>query len=338
MGVKLIKPMSVGGKFGFVDSNHVLSVKPVFKYAEDFSDGYALVIKLKYNERENVVDWIFGFIDETGNVIYKLGYESIKGFSDGMASFKRNDKYGFMDTSLTEVIEPKFDKVGKFHNGFATFRMKKGKEDKVGYINKKGEIVIPAIYDRAEPFSEGVAVVENDGISKIIDENNNVLFETEMYLRGFSTDGIISAFKFKNEECTKYGFVNKYGETVIDFKYNMAGMFFDGLAPVSDENDKCGYINTKGEVVIDFKYDSASLFKEGRAKVAMKFIRESNIYKDGVPYYQYAYIDTTGKELTGFEYEYLNEFKNGYGTVMSDFGDNRLIDKNGNVIDVIIPK
>lgn len=44
------------------------------------------------------------------------------------------------------------------------------------------------------------------------------------------------------------------------------GHFSEGLAPVK-LNGKYGYINRKGSVVIDFKYNSADSFKNGLAKV-----------------------------------------------------------------------
>ena len=44
---------------------------------------------------------------------------------------------------------------------------------KYGYIDKKGELVIPAKYDIATRFEEGTAWVELDGRNFKIDKNGN---------------------------------------------------------------------------------------------------------------------------------------------------------------------
>ena len=58
-------------------------------------------------------------------------------------------------------------------------------------------------------------------------------------------------------------------ETIIDPQYEDAQNFSGGYAAVK-KNGKWGYIDETGKVVIDFKYDWAGLFSEGVAAVAVK--------------------------------------------------------------------
>ena len=43
-------------------------------------------------------------------------------------------------------------------------------------------------------------------------------------------------------------------------EYGIQSAFFNGLAPVEDENGKWGYIDTTGKLAIPFQYSSASAF------------------------------------------------------------------------------
>ena len=65
----------------------------------------------------------------------------------------------------------------------------------------------------------------------------------------------------------KFGFIDKSGKIVVDFQYDWAEQFFDGLAMVSKDG-KHGYVNTAGEVDIPLQFDGADHFAEGLAAVA----------------------------------------------------------------------
>lgn len=85
-----------------------------------------------------------------------------------------------------------------------------GKNGKMGYINKKGKVVIPIKYDEAYIFQEGMAWVKIKG---------------------------------------KYGFIDTNGRGIIKVKYDYASSFYNGLAYV-EKNGKAYYINKKGKIVI----------------------------------------------------------------------------------------
>ena len=64
----------------------------------------------------------------------------------------------------------------------------------------------------------------------------------------------------------KWGYIDPDQNLVIEFLYDDAYPFSEGLASTSI-NGKKGFINKRGECIIDFHYDSATFFKEGKAKV-----------------------------------------------------------------------
>lgn len=67
-----------------------------------------------------------------------------------------NDKYGYIDKKGKIVIKPKFKDAQEFLEGLAAV----GIEDESGYIDIRGEIVIELKFDDASDFSEGLAKVE----------------------------------------------------------------------------------------------------------------------------------------------------------------------------------
>ena len=79
----------------------------------------------------------------------------------------------------------KYDQLGIFSEGYAAVR----KGDRWGYINTKGEEVIPCNIDAScvGPFSEGLAFVDNneivghEQIFSVIDFNGNVIFKGKNY-------------------------------------------------------------------------------------------------------------------------------------------------------------
>ena len=48
-------------------------------------------------------------------------------------------------------------------------------EDKYGYIDRKGEFIIPLQFDTARDFTDGYAVVERNGQSWVVNTTGQVL-------------------------------------------------------------------------------------------------------------------------------------------------------------------
>jgi hypothetical protein len=133
---------------------------------------------------------------------------------------------------------------------------------KWGYIDKSGTLAIPAQFDNACDFKDGLAAVA-------------------------STTGI--------------GYINDQGAFVIQPKFGFAGSFSDGLAPVrvkpasvssinpmlSKSISPVGYIDNSGVYIIEPKFDDAKGFSEGLAAVWMTDILSGSS--------QLRYIDTTGQ-------------------------------------------
>lgn len=110
--------------------------------------------------------------------------------------------------------------------------------NKYGYIDKTGKVIIPPQFDQADEFSEGLAAVNQGGVL-----NNN---------------GVISG--------GRWGYIDTTGKYVIPLQFDEAGNFSEGLAEVK-VNDKYGFIDKTGKMVILPQFEDVWPFSEGLAKV-----------------------------------------------------------------------
>jgi hypothetical protein len=156
-------------------------------------------------------------------------------------------------------------------------------DDKWGYINVRGEVVVPCQYDYASEFSEGLALTrrgfnyesfEESGLQEyvVIDEQlREVGAIACSYWHEFS-EGLL-AFELND----KWGYVDASLEIVIPPSFHNAGSFVDGLAWVSVREsrsggvvDRDGIIDRQGKWVIPPIYDSVSAFKRSEKVAAFK--------------------------------------------------------------------
>ena len=86
---------------------------------------------------------------------------------------RKDNKWGFVDVNLNEIINFKYQKVGQFKEGFAKVCL----NNKWGFINKLGELIIPCIYDEVRDFVNKLAIIELNTLFGIIDKLGNTIIE-----------------------------------------------------------------------------------------------------------------------------------------------------------------
>lgn len=176
----------------------------------------------------------------------------------------------------------------------------------------------------------GVEVIIDEIPEKIlvIDTNSTVFYEkrkkmvtqqdveeglkNKMYQDLVTKEGVVCLPNYG-----KYGFVDLNGRKVLDFQYDSAEDFENGLAKVKLK-EKYGFINKKGEFVIGCKYDEVDTFINGLACV-----------KYGG---KYGMIDQKGKAVIDFKYdEKIYFYDYDYAKVVCN-GKHGIINKKGKVI------
>ena len=143
-----------------------------------------------------------------------------------------------IDRSGTILFTSPDDIQSVFSEGLAAYREDAGEKMYYGYIDETGNIVIPAIYEGAERFSEGLAAV--------CVRYNSLLTET-----GYKVIG-------------EYGYIDKNGKMVIEPIYERAESFSEGLAAVKTKNG-WGFVDCSGTVVIQPQYAWVTDFVNGTA-------------------------------------------------------------------------
>lgn len=294
------------GKFGFIDTSGAVVVPLQFEKAGDFSNGYAAAFK----------EDKWGFINTSGEWVIQPTYDRVKAFNSGYALVLKDDQWRYIDASEKELTTPVLEKYYDFDvNGFSFYRI----EGKVGLMNTEGKVFLEPTYDEIKPFVDGFARVKNNDSWGMIDTSGKVTVPVEYSELGdYSSKAIWAAkgesygvlvngtftivsnadkiWDFSEDSNLTYarsndkiGFINTKGEWIIVPAYDKARAFVNGLAPVSNDK-KWGYINESGEQVIDFNfYDAETFSKDGLAPVKEKKL--------------WGFIDASGKMVIPAEYK-----------------------------------
>ena len=231
-------------------------------------------------------------------------YDNMHWFSDGLAVMTQEIdgeiKFGYMDIEGTMVIPAIYDDAVSFYEGLAEVTI----GDKSGYINTKGDTVVPIIYDYVWMFMDGFATVINDDHYGIVNTKGEVIVPLIYDYVESSSDGLFMVATY-NEYATldNFGFLNTNGDVIIPLIYNNAYSFYDGLAAV-EKDTYWGVIDTNGDVVIPFIYGYAESFIEGFMLVE----------KDG----KWGFIDTSGNAAIPIIYDDVIRLPNNYVAATTD--------------------
>lgn len=114
----------------------------------------------------------WGFIDLTGRLRISNRYDSVLFFSDGVAPIQLRDRWGFVDSEESLVIQPYYDHVSAFENGLAIVRI----EDKVGIIDQAGQSILAVNYNYLKRLpTRNYLVKDVEGRLGLIDSNGKFI-------------------------------------------------------------------------------------------------------------------------------------------------------------------
>lgn len=322
--VVMVRPAGVK-EWGYANLKGDLVIDAKYKKCIGFSEeGFAAIYDAKLKQ--------FYFIDTKGETLpseikdFKLievfGF-GMKGFHDGFAPVKYEDRWGFLNTSGKLAIPSKYDKVTQFSSGFATVQIgekyfvldKSGSEipvevpgivdlnnfseklasfknsaGLVGYIDGSGKAVINAQFQSAGDFYGGMAWAKNiSGSVGYIDSSGEWIIQPQ-FDAGKDFDPESGLARVKNGE--KWTYVNKAGEFIIAHDSETVEDFSNGLAK-GKKAEKWGFYNNKGDWTIQPQFDGARDFKNGYASV-----------KSGE---KWGIIDKTGKWVVEPKFEEIRD-------------------------------
>jgi hypothetical protein len=88
-------------------------------------------------------------------------------YCDGLARVKINQKWGFIDTTGNVVVPPKYNQVENFVDGLAKVRT----GQRWGLVDKTGAVIIKPTFEWIYDFNDGIAKVKIDGEEYYMDRN-----------------------------------------------------------------------------------------------------------------------------------------------------------------------
>jgi len=235
--------VQVGKQWGYLNLDGKLVIQAKYDKALEFNGGFGVA------KSGNS----FFIIDKNGKEtkVEIAGLEDVRSFSEGLAPYRTNGIWGFIDTSGKVAIEAAYTGIGYMINGLAWAKNEAGL---VGFINSKGEMKIEANYQAAKDFSDGVARVKMDTWS-FIDANGTKINPPIADTYGKFSDGLAYA-----KTGGKVGFINKKGEWVIKPIYDKVRDFNNGYAAVL-VGDKWGFVEKTGKFTIEPTFEAVKDFE-----------------------------------------------------------------------------
>lgn len=292
---------SESGRLGFINENGEV-LKGGFRWHAPsyenpkFVGGLTIVkeiipIKDKFAMATREEKWyILNKEGETIQIDYPI-YQATSFNEDGIAGILIHENFKYRLRYINSKGEIVFGhlsglcnqlrNIGSLRDGLATYY--DDRTNMYGYINKEGEIVIPAQYDYAEDFSEGLAIVRTniEGASKhiFIDTKGNQAFD-----KHFTKCPLPFSMGYSLVQKTNgtYVYINKEG-TVCSEEYKRATSFYpNGLA--------FAMIDHKTKVVIDCDMNTVSTL--GREIFSAHYF--NGVYWNG----SNTFFDYKGDEIT----------------------------------------
>ena len=337
-----------------------------FDYISDFNDGFAIV---------GVQGNGYGYLNQQGKLVVPAIYDQAEAFQENKALVKQNDKWFFIDESGSEIPmkalkDNNYEVIDSFREGMCKVStMKIGYRDLAyhsdhecyagmwGYIDDKGEEVIPPQYIYAHSFKSGVAIVCKGNWTrdeKWDNECNTGRYWTEEELWGvidktgkevipciydeinrFSETSDIFAVHTGGWEKGKWGIVDRNGNWLTqpifeDVGYEcINGLFaFYEKNPWDDEDGvPAGVYDIKQQkVLFEPQFIDVTFMEDGNIC--------AEVYDENQDRTIEKIIDRSGKELFPSVYSSISTWKDPYEVTIWDKEGSKhgLIDKEGNVI------
>lgn len=188
-------------------------------------------------------------------------------------------------------------------------------KNKWGYMNAEGSITLPATFDYADEFYDGLAVVAVRNLPCVINEKGIRIIDTGLYqnISHFS-QGLAAAMDFSGRKF----YVNTKGQKVITLPEDIyeSRTFSEGIAVVSKKLDehvtkfgrdistlgyRFAYINMKGEFITEFVFEDADDIVNGFAR-----------FRQGT---KFGLVNAKGEVVVKANFNNIGNFNEGFAAV-----------------------
>lgn len=256
------------GKWGFLNKDGANAIDATFDFVYPFYKGTAIV---KYNGR-------WGVIDKKGDFVIKPLYYNVKRVEyEGKVFFhvfKKQARFGLIDTAGNTVLYPEFLKAANFKGGMLAVKYKRGWT----FIDSTLQTVCDAKYEEVRDFSNGRAAVKKNGKWGFINRLGDVVV--------LPTYSQVMPYRNQCAWVSKRGkwyLINHRGKTIGDQSYRSPYPFSYGVAFAQKQgnNTDFGLVNASGEFIVKPRFSAVSTFNEYGVAVVSRKNRSALILPDG---------------------------------------------------------
>lgn len=293
---EVLIPMEIKGKWGFVGFDGKIKIAPTYDNAMPFFEGLAAVCK---NDK-------WGYINENNDIVIPYTYRGISPFIKANIGTEyymvalvciAPGQYILINEKGEKVTNQIFEDCQCFKSNEAAVKL----NGKWGFIDIKGDWIIPPQYDDASDNGVYNAVKVGNKWGYIDSENNWLLqpqLEGELYNNTLyyfieNDEKYILSLKKKG----KYYFKRENGFVFGPFedRYEFDTFYYDSENPVAavKKDGYWGYIDAQGNTIIPFEYNSIN---NPQAAYDSSIIC---VNKNG----KYGYIDTEGNTIVAFIFD-----------------------------------
>ena len=331
--------VAINGKGGIINKTGNYIVEPQYDYISFVSSKFIAVFTGTLNNQGYPAAGKYGIIDNTGKVVLPQQYDQM-GANSGVVLVIQNEKCGIADTITGKIIVPcTMDFIPRFNEGIAFYK----KGEKYGYIKEGGKFLTQPLYETADDFSGGLAKVRQAGKIGFVNKAgvlfipctynyaegpfNGLWMVTKGTKSGFvSSKGVIvpciydMALYQDNDmilvqKAGKEGLFDRNGKPLLECSYDRIDQFVSrmGYGSTSDmiarvqKGGKWGVVNSQGKLIIPVVYDDVQV------KDFYNYESEAVKVKKGE---LWGIINLKGEEIVPCTYNEIWSFQSGMSKVL----------------------
>jgi len=243
-GGNIFRPVKYQVVYGFTDSTYVAKHNGKCGVIDNKEN---IIVPFKYKELNGCDEkgWAravdakgrSGFINWKGKTMLRFRKDlRYSSFNDDRAAFYKNNRCGFVDRTGKVVIEPVYQRENGFFEGFCGV----SNGARYGYINKNGDTLLPIIYGYAGHFRNGYGNFSIHAECGLIDSTGKEILRVNGDNLYYFNDSFINITRTTNPPghgmgTMKYGVIDIRGKEVLPCIYRMIGLPENGIFWVSEE-------------------------------------------------------------------------------------------------------
>lgn len=336
-------PISLGGKWGYIDLSGEIKIPCEFIHAGEFSNGLAVVTRKNTVSSGRVVTQN-SVIDVTGSEKWQFECNGCWGdFSENLIWIETNNETAYYDVNGDQAISSLFGAAADFCSGVARV----WKNEFVGMIKSNGDWLVEPRFRSLWDFSIDEQVtafqVVSGGDPWIDDQVNptwglisiegNVLVEPHYWHLGVPCKGVVVAANSSGNLDLKFGFVDMSGDWIVEPVFERCHDAFNESSVAARFENQWGLVDGQGYWILEPQFDDCSAFHDGLSAVCFGGRRKDGIISgEG----KYGFVNRYGDIVIRPTFDYVRPFHGGvarvelqdrrWGTNSAKFG---YIDKEG---------